>query len=297
MSEPLEAAVEPRSFLQRLRQEVLTHPAVGHSLLGRCKIDPRSREDFRVFSGQHYALVGTFTRYLELLLFHAPSSQAKIWLAKVLIDEYGDRSQQEDHTTLYRHFMLACGWPSEGIEQVRLHPAVVDFIIEHLRLCTQHPFLVGLGAVGPGHEWAIPSMFQELITGLRRAGFDEQEIAYFTLHTEQDVDHANWLEQALLNFATTAQAQQQIRLGCQLSLAARERLWWGITDKLNSERMRARFTSTPSATRDAPAEMTLPQLQQLIQRPWDLPPDLSSMTSPLAPAATLSTTSTPMTPP
>jgi pyrroloquinoline-quinone synthase len=233
--------MDSRAFLQDLRREVAAHAAVGHSLLGRCKIDPRERDDFRLFSGQHYPLVATFTRYLEALLVGAPTSEAKAWLAKVLVDEYGERSAGQDHAAHYRVFMRACGWAAGAEESVPLHPAVPAFIDDHLRMCIDGPFLVGLGAVGPGHEWAIPAMFAELIRGLERAGFSAESIAYFTLHTVQDVDHAAWLEEALERFATTEQAQQQIRQGCLLSLAARERLWWGIAEVIFSGQARRRF--------------------------------------------------------
>jgi pyrroloquinoline quinone (PQQ) biosynthesis protein C len=102
------------------------------------------------------------------------------------------------------------------------------FIAEHRRIVTEEPFLVGLGAVGPGHEWAIPKMFASVIPGLRRAGFAEQDIGYFTLHVEQDVDHGAWLEQALLRFAVSEDARAQIRRGALLSLAARGRFWSGV---------------------------------------------------------------------
>jgi pyrroloquinoline-quinone synthase len=212
------------------------------------QIDPKTRDDFKIFSAQHYPLVGTFTRYLELLLFNAPSSDAKVWLAKVLVDEYGERSSGADHAAHYRVFMRACGWNDSEIEDITLHPAVTGFVSEHLRLCTDEPFLVGLGAVGPGHEWAIPTMFENILGGLRAAGFAENEIEYFTLHTAQDIDHASWLEEALATFATTDVAQQQIRLGCRLSLAARERLWWGVADKINAGRMRQQLPWAQSAT-------------------------------------------------
>jgi pyrroloquinoline quinone (PQQ) biosynthesis protein C len=254
--------MDARTFLESLHGEVANHAGVGHSLLGRCKIDPRAREDFKVFAGQHYPLVGTFTRYLELLLLNAPSSNAKIWLAKVLVDEYGERSEGEDHAAHYRVFMRACGWADDELDGIRLHPAVTGFIAEHLRLCTREPFLVGLGAVGPGHEWAIPAMFEELIVGLRQAGFAEGEIGYFTLHTQQDVDHAAWLEEALARFAGSDEAQAQIRRGCLASLAARERLWWGIADKVNAARMRARFPGVASATSGSEdAELTLAEFR------------------------------------
>ena len=238
--------MDPRTFLRDLHDEVAHHPGVGHSLLGRMQIDPKRRDDFKIFSSQHYPLVGTFTRYLELLLLGAPDSGSKVWLAKVLVDEYGERSEGEDHAAHYRRFMRACGWQDDQIDGIRLHPASTGFIAEHLRLCSEEPFLVGLGAVGPGHEWAIPTMFANIIRGLRDAGFAEDEIGYFTLHVGQDEDHAAWLEEALAKLATTDGAQAQIRRGCLASLAARERLWWGIADKINAGRMTQRFSALAS---------------------------------------------------
>ena len=93
---------------------------------------------------------------------------------------------------------------------------------------SEEPFLVGLGAVGPGHEWAIPKMFDAVIPGLRRAGFREEEIHYFTLHVEQDVDHGAWLEEALVRFGSNSESRALIRRGALLSLDARGRFWSGV---------------------------------------------------------------------
>ena len=268
--------MDARTFLRELHDEVAHHPGVGHSLLGRMQIDPKRRADFKIFSSQHYPLVGTFTRYLELLLLNAPDSSAKVWLAKVLVDEYGERSDGEDHAAHYRKFMAACGWQDSEIEGIRLHPASTGFIAEHLRLCTEEPFLVGLGAVGPGHEWAIPTMFENIIRGLRDAGFADDEIGYFTLHVGQDVDHAAWLEEALARLATTEEAQAQIRRGCLASLAARERLWWGIADKINAGRMTQRFAAlaaslTSSTAGSEQQELTLAEFRSGIHFRVEVP--------------------------
>jgi pyrroloquinoline quinone (PQQ) biosynthesis protein C len=219
-------------FLAYLREDVLAHPAVNHPLLGRLAHVPFVREDYRVFGLQHHALVGCFTTYLELLLLSAPSSDAKSWIAKVLVDEYGEGSDGKDHAELYREFLRASG-VVEGEElETPLHHAVTDFIAEHLRICREEPFLVGLGAVGPGHEWSIPKMFAQIIRGLRRARFTEAEIRYFTLHVEQDQDHGSWLEEALSLHASTPEAQAQVHHGAMLSLAARMRFWSGVQDKI-----------------------------------------------------------------
>lgn len=220
------------AFLAALHVEVEGHAGVNHPLLARLAHVPFSREDYRVMALQHYALVGHFTSYLEQLLLRAPDSEAKQWLAKVLVNEYGEGSDGKDHAELYRAFLGAAGAaPGEELATA-LHPDVTGFVDEHRRICREESFLAGLGAVGPGHEWTIPRMFRLIVRGLRRAGFREDEILYFTLHMEQDVDHGAWLEQALARYAGTADAQREIRRGALLSLEARARFWTGVQSKI-----------------------------------------------------------------
>ena len=217
-----------REFLAGLRTEVERHAAVNHLFLNRIATAPFSREDYRVLAENHYPLVCAFTSYLETLLVRAPASESKLWLAKVLVDEYGEGSRGEDHAALYGHFLRACRSDGADDSTSRIPEPAHRFIAEHRRIVTDEPFLVGLGAVGPGHEWAIPKMFESIVTGLRRAGFEAPEIEYFTLHTAQDVDHGSWLEQALERLADTEAAQREIRRGALASLEARARFWTGV---------------------------------------------------------------------
>ena len=222
-------ATSARLFLADLRLEIESHPGVNHLFLSRCATSPFSRHDYRVFGENHYPLVCVFTSYLERLLVRAPTSDAKLWLAKVLVDEYGEGSDGEDHATLYGHFLRSCGSSvPDRADSVKVPGPAYEFITEHRRIVSEEPFLVGLGAVGPGHEWAIPKMFDSVIPGLRRAGFAPEEIAYFTLHVEQDFDHGAWLEEALIRFGGTEDARAQIRRGALLSLEARARFWSGV---------------------------------------------------------------------
>jgi len=240
-----------RQFLADLREEILRHPGVGHSLLSRMHTDPRTKHDFKILASQHYPLVANFCAYMELLLVRAPNSEAKCWIAKVLVDEYGERSDDKDHAEMYRGFMNACGIPEGKEGDFPLHPEVQHFIQEHYRIATEEPFLTGLGAIGPGHEWAIPTMFTHAVKGLRKAGFDEDAISYWTCHLDQDEDHGAWLEEALVNYCDTEEHRQQIRRGALLSLDARERFWWGVLDKINTELTKAALPGVmPAANED-----------------------------------------------
>jgi len=223
---------DTKAFLRDLRHEVETHPAVNHTFLGRVATNPFTREDYKVFGCQHYPLVGMFTTYMERLLLNGPDSESKTWLAKVLVDEYGEGSDGKDHSTLYREYLTACGVGPGEEDQVVLDHRVVRFVRDHLWVTSQQPFLVGLGALGPGHEWAIPRMFELIIEGQRRAGFTEEEILYFTLHTEQDIEHAEWLEEALAQLITTSEQAAQVRKGALFSLEARGRFWEGVQESV-----------------------------------------------------------------
>ncbi|MBM4014622.1 MAG: iron-containing redox enzyme family protein [Planctomycetes bacterium] len=234
----LETATPPASarplpaWLSALRAEVASHPAVNHLLLARLATGPYTKSDYKSFGLQHYALVGFFTRYMEVLLMRAPTSAEKLWLAKVLVNEYGEGSDGLDHTQLYRKFLTSAGTRVNEEFENELCPEAFAFVREHLRICREEPFLVGLGALGPGHEWAIPKMFSHLIPGLRRARFEESEILYFTLHCEQDLDHGAWMTEVLAEQAQTREQQEQVRRGALLSLEARFRFWTGVERRI-----------------------------------------------------------------
>ncbi|MDD9946939.1 MAG: iron-containing redox enzyme family protein [Myxococcales bacterium] len=251
----------PREFLSDLRDEIEAHPAVNHLFLNRLATSPMSRQDYRVFAENHYPLVCAFTTYMELLLLRAPDSEARLWLSRVLVDEYGEGSEGKDHPTLYASFVDACGGDSGRLGPERLPSPAHAFIQAHQRLVRRGTFLEGLGAVGPGHEWAIPKMFDAIVPGLRRAGLSDDQIGYFTLHLEQDEDHGAWLEEALVRTAGTPEAQAQVRRGALTSLEARMRFWDGVQAAVIRYRQ-------PRATRaDGPSPRTL--LHEVALTSWD----------------------------
>lgn len=253
-----------KAFLTELRRDIETHPAVNHLFLNRLATSPFSRQDYRVFAENHYPLVCVFTHYLERLLVRAPDSDAKLWLAKVLVDEYGEGSEGKDHAELYGRFLGAAGGDATRVRTERVPTPAHRFITAHRRLVSERPFLEGLGAVGPGHEWAIPKMFEAVIPGLRRAGFAEEDIGYFTLHVEQDDDHGAWLEEALGEYASTPEAQAEIRRGALASLQARYEFWEGV------QRQIVLYRQPRSVRQDAATPRTL--WREVFLTAWDAMP-------------------------
>ena len=249
-----------RAFLADLREEIETHTAVNHLLLNRLATAPFSRQDYRVLAENHIPLVAVFTTYLEILLLRAPDSEARLWLAKVLVDEYGEGSDGHDHVTMYGRFLKATGGDPTLAGRATVPAPALAFIETHRKIVREEPFLVGLGAVGPGHEWAIPKLFEAIIPGLRRAGVSEEEIAYFTLHVDQDGDHGSWLEEALARYADRAEAQVQIRTGALASLSARAAFWDGVQSAIVRYRQPRTIRQDPKDPRGVARELLVTAL-------------------------------------
>lgn len=254
-------ALSPQQFLKDLRVEIESHPAVNHLFLNRIATTPFSKQDYRVFAENHIPLVCLFTSYLEILLVRAPSSMEKLWLAKVLVDEYGERSDGDDHATCYARYLEAAGGNTQDVWTRPVPRAALRFIEAHHQICRTEPFLVGLGAVGPGHEWAIPKMFEAIIPGLQRAGFTDEEIEYFHMHTEQDQDHGAWLEEALAECAKSTADCDMIRRGALASMDARYEFWTGVQDAVIRYRQ-------PRATRPD-AKLPRTTLHEVLLTWWD----------------------------
>lgn len=212
-------------WMGALQREIERSRAVTHPLLMRAGRGELTRDQYARFGGQHVALVGVFTRYLELLLLATDDSSQKLWLAKVLVDEYGEGSNGHDHAELYAHFLARLGSDGDARDRTPLAPAVWRHVGAHLALCREQPFLVGLGAFGPGHEWAIPPMFASLVRGLAAAGVTEDERLYFDLHTEQDQDHGAWMAEAMGRLAVDESTRDLVRHGARFSHERRAELW------------------------------------------------------------------------
>ena len=120
-----------RRFLEDLRAEIAAHPGVNHLFLNRLATTPFSRDDYRIFGENHFPLVCVFTSYLETLLIRAPDSEAKLWLAKVLVDEYGEGSEGHDHSKLYASYLQAAGGDPAFVKNGRVPAPAAQFIATH----------------------------------------------------------------------------------------------------------------------------------------------------------------------
>jgi pyrroloquinoline quinone (PQQ) biosynthesis protein C len=229
-------ATSTASFIEELNREVYAHPAVNHPFLERVASKPFSKEAWLAFGHQLYPHVHFFIPYMEELLLNTFDVGAKLIVAKILLDEYGEDAAGDSHPELFRRFIRAAG--GEEADQAALttplDPASIDMVQSHMRLCRDEPFLHGLGAIGPAHELAITKMFPPLVEGLRSSGFNAKESEFFSLHVDHDEEHAAMLDEAVAMLARTEETQKQVRDGTLASLEKRYALWSAMERRMTA---------------------------------------------------------------
>jgi pyrroloquinoline quinone (PQQ) biosynthesis protein C len=219
--------ISTKQFLHDLNEEVKRHPAVNHAFLEMVSSRKLSKKAWMAFAQQLYPHVHFFIPYMEQMLLNTFDMNAKLIVAKILLDEYGEDAGGKSHPELFRRFARACGGPEADATLLRtpLDEATVHLVQTHMRLCSEEPFLVSIGAIGEAHEFAIGYLFPPIVKGLRLAGFAAAEIEFFDLHVDHDVEHSQMLEECMMRLAISDADRELIRRGTLASLACRDQIW------------------------------------------------------------------------
>jgi len=221
--------MDPQIFIRSLEEEALYHEAVQHPFLLRFASDSLTQTQIQTFGLQHYQLVKVFVNYMTNVLPKIPDQDATTLFRKVFDDEFGQYTIFRSHPALYRNFLRAIGLKDEDWGRISLLPETAQFIEEHMQLTRGNDFLSALGAVGPGHEFSIPTMFTYIVRGItNNTALTEDQIEYFTCHIKEDVEHAKIFNQLIARHVETEDGQVRLREGTMRSLSLRKCFWDGL---------------------------------------------------------------------
>lgn len=222
--------MDPGEFLERLKREVIGHPALVHPFLERFGEGDVTPEGLRVFAVQYYRHVRVSRLYLAALISNcADDERLQLSLAEVLFDEYGHLNPEETHPALYRRFLVALGVTEEEWEAPETLPEIQLYITAHRELSAHPDIRLGLGALGPASEWPVPPIYARLGEGLKRAaGLEGEALEIFTSHVTMDVEHARIMMDAIAPYIGDEEGQSKVREGTLRSLDARSVMLDGI---------------------------------------------------------------------
>lgn len=217
-------------FLERLKRDVIGHPALVHPFLERFGDGEADAEGVREFAIQYYRHVRVSRLYLAALISNCRDDEKlQLTLAEVLMDEYGHLNPAETHPALYRRFLKALEIGEKEREAPRTLPEIESYISVHYELCRHPDVRLGLGAMGPASEWPVPPIYVRLAEGLKKsAGLPEEALEIFTSHVTMDVTHARIMMEALAPYTEDEEGQRRVREGAMRSLDTRSIMLDGL---------------------------------------------------------------------
>ncbi|MBI3584720.1 MAG: iron-containing redox enzyme family protein [Nitrospinae bacterium] len=216
-------------FLRLLKDEIFSHEAVNHPFLERFSKGSLSEEQVRTFALHYYQHAKMFSHYIANIIPKIPHEWDRMAMVKNLIDEYGNLNPDKTHPALFRKFLKALGLEKKDWKKFKPIPEVTNFVDRLTMLTRYEPFLIGLGAVGPGVEWVIPTMFKKIVDGLKNSiSIKDDDMEYWTSHIVLDVEHGDAATKILTNYLHGKDSQDMTRTGALKSLEARKLLWDGF---------------------------------------------------------------------
>ena len=217
-------------FLEKLKREVIGHPALTHPFLERFGDGEADAEGVREFAIQYYRHVRVSRLYLAAVISNCRDDEKlQLALAEILMDEYGHLNPADTHPALYRRFLHALDTSEEEWEEPPTLPEIESYISVHYELCRNPDFRLGLGALGPASEWPVPPIYVRLTEGLKKsAEVTEDDLEIFTSHVTMDVTHARIMMEAIAPYAEDEEGQRRVREGALRSLDARSIMLDGL---------------------------------------------------------------------
>jgi pyrroloquinoline quinone (PQQ) biosynthesis protein C len=202
------------------------HRAVEHPLFTYLECYPYDKHAWRVFVSQHAHIVRAFPNYMKLL-FPRLDDESVLGLQIVYDDEV-----REDGVHADMQMKMVKGLSL--LENTEPLPAIIDHIHVHELLMREGDELKALGALGPGHEAIIPTIFRRLISGAP-AYISPQ---YLFAHLEQDPEHDRRFREVIQRLVDDNGlfVMEKVREGAEYSLNIRGLTWDAIYHKILLEK-------------------------------------------------------------
>jgi pyrroloquinoline-quinone synthase len=153
-----------------------------------------SRAQLGAWAVQHYYYISAIPQQFAALYARMPDAAGRLLLMENLVGEEMPETPEKSHPNLLLKFAEACGLDRQAVIEAEAKGAVLGgtramraWIWE---LATIRPMHESCAGIMVALEGQLPTLYPGYITAMERAGFSEDELEFFHVHVENDVEHA-----------------------------------------------------------------------------------------------------------
>jgi pyrroloquinoline quinone (PQQ) biosynthesis protein C len=172
---------------------------------------------------------------------------SRVQVASIM--EHNTRKAKDlTHPALFRRFLAALGLHEAELKAIEAIPETEDFNADYRLLCRDSHWLEGLSAMGPGTECVVPTIYRQILEGIRNSGLvAASDYVFWTVHVHCDDGHGRNIVEAMQPYAGDPLNQQRMLDGALRALDARQRWFEGLERHVFDEAQA--WSSRPSALR------------------------------------------------
>lgn len=169
------------------------HPLWNNPLLLACDAGQLTCDDFQFLFSQYYFYSKNFTKLLAASMVNCDSDYYRSRLSANLWEEGGGQEVEKRHSEIFREFLTH--QLRINLDDIQFEPYTKYFFNQYLVLCLNANPITSSAALSFGTEGIVSRLYKIFITGLKKAGFQDEALRFFHLHVECDDEHAATLEE------------------------------------------------------------------------------------------------------
>jgi len=153
-----------------------------------------SRTQLGQWAVQHYYYISAIPQQFAALYARMPDAKGRALLMENLVGEEMPETPEKSHPNLLLKFAKACGVDPQTVIDAEANGEVLGasramraWIWE---LATIRPMHESCAGIMVALEGQLPTLFPGYISAMEKMGFSEDELEFFHVHVENDVEHA-----------------------------------------------------------------------------------------------------------
>ena len=224
--------MEKQEFFKALEDARAPEHSGGHPLSAAWANGKLNRGQLGFYAMQHFYYIDAVPQQFAHLFCRLPDLDARQHLMENLLGEEMPEQPEKRHPELMVKFGVACGLKREDILDAEKNGEIVPgsramraWIWELVGFRT---LAEACGGIMVALEGQLPTLYPKYVEAMRKMGYSEDDMEFFHVHIEGDVEHADIGLELTHRYAGTPDLQQLALQAVKTS----GRLRWQMLDSI-----------------------------------------------------------------
>lgn len=226
--------VEPRlEFRARLDAARNSAASIDHTFSQDWAAGRLNKKQMGFWAMQHWYYIDRVAQNFGEMYVRCPDTDTRLFILDNLV---GEEAETGRHPDLLLNFAVACGYPRAEIERAdrdgRILPSTRAMRAWTVELAETRHIVEQAAGIMVALEGQLPDMYKRYVDVCRTLGFSDEDLEFFTVHIEGDVEHADVGYQLCERYATSTELEEMAIGACRASAQMRVAYLEGVTRSL-----------------------------------------------------------------